>query len=67
MLRISVQTDDNRSFFMEWIQNFSGILYNGLLYFTNWPLAVVLLLGGIYFSWRTKFVQIQLKETLRVT
>ncbi len=52
---------------MEWIQNFSGILYNGLLYFTNWPLAVVLLLGGIYFSWRTKFVQIQLKETLRVT
>ena len=45
---------------------FNSIL-NGLLYFTGWPLALVLILGGLYFTVRTKFVQLRLfKETFRV-
>ncbi len=41
-------------------------IYEGLLYLTNWPLAVVLLLGGFYFSLRTGFVQRKLGEALRI-
>lgn len=32
-------------------------VYNFLLYFTGWPLAFVLLAGGIYFTVRTGLVQ----------
>ena len=49
---------------------FTGIvrnIYEALLYLTNWPLAVVLLSGGIYFSFRTKFVQRMLPEAIRIT
>ena len=42
-------------------------VYECLLYLTNWPLAVVLLAGGMYFSLRTGFIQRKLPETLRVT
>ena len=35
-------------------------IYNFLLDLTNWPLAFVLLLGGIYFTVRTGFVQLRL-------
>ncbi len=42
-------------------------IYNGLLYMTGWPLALLLILGGIYFTFRTKFVQIRMFiESLRV-
>ncbi len=42
-------------------------LYNTLMYFTGWPLACVLLLGGLYFTIRTKLVQCSmLGETIRV-
>lgn len=42
-------------------------IYNFLLDLTNWPLAIVLILGGLYFTFRTKFVQIRLLgETIRV-
>ncbi len=42
-------------------------IYNFLMYFTGWPLACVLLLGGIYFTIRTGLVQCRLfAETLRV-
>ena len=41
-------------------------VYEGLLYLSNWPLAVVLLTGGIYFSLRTGFIQRKLPETLKV-
>ena len=34
---------------------------------TNWPLAVVLLAGGMYFSLRTGFIQRKLPEAIRVT
>ena len=38
-----------------------------LLYLTGWPLALVLFLGGIYFTVRTKFPQIRLfGESIRV-
>lgn len=42
-------------------------VYDFLLYLTNWPLAVVLLAGGFYFSLRTRFIQRKLWETVRVT
>jgi AGCS family alanine or glycine:cation symporter len=42
-------------------------VYDFLLYLTNWPLAVVLLAGGFYFSLRTRFIQRKLLETVRVT
>ncbi len=42
-------------------------LYNGLLYMTGWPLALVLFCGGIYFTIRTKFLQTRLfGESLKV-
>lgn len=42
-------------------------IYNSLLYLTGWPLAVVLILGGLYFTVRTGFVQIRLlKEAINV-
>jgi AGCS family alanine or glycine:cation symporter len=42
-------------------------LYNGLLYLTGWPLAAVLILGGLYFTVRTGFVQLRLlKEAINV-
>ncbi len=42
-------------------------LYDFLMYFTGWPLACVLLLGGIYFTVRTRLVQCRMfAETLRV-
>lgn len=34
--------------------------YDGLMYLTGWPLALVLILGGLYFTIRTKFVQLRL-------
>ena len=42
-------------------------VYEALLYLTNWPLAVVLLSGGLYFTLRTKLIQRKLLETVRVT
>ena len=47
--------------------DFIGSVYEFLLYLTNWPLAVVLLAGGLYFSLRTGFIQRKLPEALRVT
>jgi AGCS family alanine or glycine:cation symporter len=41
-------------------------LYKNLLYLTGWPLAVVLLIGGLYFTVRTGCIQLLLKETIRV-
>ena len=42
-------------------------IYNFLLDLTNWPLAIVLIAGGLYFTLRTGFVQLRLlKETLKV-
>ena len=42
-------------------------VFDGLLYLTGWPLAVVLILGGLYFTVRTKFVQLRLfGESVRV-
>ena len=42
-------------------------IYNFLLELTNWPLAIVLIAGGLYFTLRTGFVQLRLlKETLKV-
>ncbi len=44
-----------------------NVLYDTLIYFTGWPLACVLLSGGIYFSIRTGLVQCRLlAETFRV-
>ena len=37
-------------------------VYNGLLYVTNWPLAVLLLAGGLYFTLRTRLIQLQWKK-----
>ena len=43
-------------------------IYNFLLYLTGWPLAVVLIAGGLYFTCRTGFVQLRLfREAWRVT
>lgn len=42
-------------------------VYNGLMYLTGWPLALVLILGGLYFTVRTGFVQLRmLKDAIRV-
>ena len=42
-------------------------VYDGLMYLTGWPLAVVLIAGGLYFTCRTGFIQIRLFiESLRV-
>ncbi len=42
-------------------------IYEALMYLTGWPLACVLLLGGLYFTIRTKLVQCRLLgETFRV-
>lgn len=42
-------------------------VYNALMYLTGWPLAVLLILGGLYFTVRTNFVQLRmLKEAIRV-
>ncbi|MBQ4336745.1 MAG: alanine:cation symporter family protein, partial [Lentisphaeria bacterium] len=46
--------------------SFFNSVYESLLYLTGWPLAVVLLLGGIYFTLRTRGIQTQLAEALRV-
>jgi AGCS family alanine or glycine:cation symporter len=35
-------------------------IYDYLMYLTGWPLALVLILGGLYFTIRTKFVQFRL-------
>ena len=35
-------------------------MYDFLLYLTGWPLALVLFLGGLYFTIRTKFIQVRL-------
>ena len=40
--------------------SFFNSVYESLLYLTGWPLAVVLLLGGIYFTIRTRFAQFRL-------
>ena len=42
-------------------------IYNFLLDMTGWPLAFVLLAGGIYFTVRTGFIQLRMfGESLRV-
>ena len=42
-------------------------VYNFLLYLTGWPLALVLFVGGIYFTIRTKFPQFRMfRESIRV-
>ena len=42
-------------------------LYNCLMYMTGWPLAAVLIAGGLYFTFKTRFVQLRLfAESLRV-
>ena len=42
-------------------------LYDALLYLTGWPLAVLLIAGGLYFTVRTKFIQLRFFiESLRV-
>lgn len=42
-------------------------IYEFLLYLTGWPLAFILLAGGLYFTVRTKFIQLFLfRESLRV-
>ena len=42
-------------------------LYDGLLYLTGWPLAVLLITGGLYFTFRTGFIQLRLLfESVRV-
>ena len=42
-------------------------IYNALMYLTGWPLAAVLILGGLYFTVRTGFVQLRMFiESLRV-
>ena len=41
--------------------------YDFLLYLTGWPLALVLFLGGLYFTFRTKFIQFRLfGESIKV-
>ena len=40
-------------------------LYNACLYLTDWPLALLLLLGGTYFTIRTVFVQFRLKDIIK--
>lgn len=42
-------------------------IYDALMYLTGWPLAVLLLAGGLYFTLRTKFIQGRLLlESIRV-
>lgn len=42
-------------------------LYQFLIYLTGWPLALVLFCGGLYFTFRTKFLQFRLfKESIKV-
>ena len=42
-------------------------IYNVLLFLTGWPLACVLLLGGLYFTIRTGFIQLRMfAESWRV-
>lgn len=42
-------------------------MYDFLLYLTGWPLATVLLLGGLYFTIRTKLPQVRLfSESIKV-
>lgn len=42
-------------------------IYDFLLYLAGWPLATVLILGGVYFTVRTKFIQLRmLFECFRV-
>lgn len=42
-------------------------IYDALMYLTGWPLAVILILGGLYFTLRTRFIQLRLfAESLRV-
>ncbi|MDO4988486.1 MAG: alanine/glycine:cation symporter family protein [Synergistes sp.] len=42
-------------------------MYDFLLYLTGWPLALVLFLGGLYFTFRTKFLQLRMfNESIRV-
>ena len=41
--------------------------YEFLLYLTGWPLALVLFLGGLYFTFRTRFIQFRLfGESIKV-
>ncbi len=42
-------------------------IYDGLMYLTGWPLAVILIVGGLYFTVRTGFPQLNmLRESFRV-
>ncbi len=52
---------------MNLITDVLNSIYNGLMYLTNWPLAVLLLAGGLYFTLRTRLIQARLIETLKFT
>ncbi len=42
-------------------------IYDGLMYLTGWPLAIVLIAGGLYFTVRTGFLQLNMfRESIRV-
>ena len=35
-------------------------VYDALMYLSGWPLAVVLIAGGLYFTIRTRFLQLRM-------
>lgn len=42
-------------------------IWNFLIYLTGWPLALLLFIGGLYFTIRTRFAQVRLfSESIRV-
>lgn len=42
-------------------------IYEALMYLTGWPLALLLIAGGFYFTFRCKFIQVRLFfESIRV-
>lgn len=42
-------------------------VYDALMYLSGWPLAVVLIAGGVYFTIRTRFLQLRMfAESIRV-
>ena len=42
-------------------------VYDALMYLSGWPLAVVLIAGGLYFTIRTRFLQLRMfAESIRV-
>jgi len=52
---------------MQFLLDGTQKMYDALMYLTGWPLALVLILGGLYFTIRTRFIQFRLfRETFRV-